>query len=149
MTRAPLRLALALSAVSLPAAAQEMRPCEGYEVNARNVVWSDPSRTFANGAIRLIHLDTGGEPACCSSHLMVTYPSPEEPYDLCALISAREGLGWQWLSLSRADASYDPATGLTVRVPASEYGEVHATPLSVAVTINQQTGEIRATVGAP
>ena len=143
------RVLLAVLLAAAPAAAQEVQSCDGFVASARNVFWPDATRTFANGAIRLVHLDTAGEPACCSAHLMVTYPSPEDPFDLCALVSADGTMGWQGLSLSRADASYDPARGLTVRVPASEYGEVHATPLSILVTINQQTGEIRAEYGAP
>ena len=142
-------LSLVLAVASTPAAAQEVLSCEGFVASARNVVWSDPTRTFADGAVRFVHLDTGGEPACCSSHLMVTYPSPEDPGDLCALISAKGTLGWQSLSLARADASYDPATGLTVRIPAREYGEVHPTPMSVVVTVDRQTGVILAEYGPP
>ena len=142
-------LALALCLMAAPAAAQDVLPCDGFVASARNVLWSDPTRTFADGAVRFVHLDTGGEPVCCSSHLMVTYPSPEDPGDLCVLISAKGTQGWQSLSLARAKASYEPATGLTVRVPASEHGEVHPTPLSVVVTINRQTGVIRAAYGSP
>lgn len=150
-TRAAILTGSLAALLAWPAAAQEVRGCDVAEASARNLVFpvEDNTRGYANGAVRLIALDTGGEPACCSSHLMVLLPSPEDSGQICALISHRGSLGWQRLYLPGALARYDPARGLTVSVPASEYGVRHPTPLSVEVTVNQQTGEVGAVYGPP
>jgi len=131
--------------------AQTVRSCDTFEANARNLIFpvAENTASYAQGNIRLIALDTGGEPACCSAHLMVLLPAPEGPGQICALISADGGTGWLGTYLPGAVADYDPETGLTVSVPAREYGEVHPTPLSVVVTIDQQTGVVTAETGPP
>ncbi|MGB3555736.1 MAG: hypothetical protein WBA25_13975 [Jannaschia sp.] len=138
-----LALALSLSAAGLPsiATAQQVRDCDTWEVSARNVDWSDPTRTFANGAIRLVALDTE-EPAAASFHVMVTFPHPDDPFLDCRLISNTDGSGFSGISLSRATADYDPARGLTVRVPAREAAAVHDTPLSLDITVDQAAGAV-------
>jgi len=110
--------------------------------------YEDATRTYAQGSIAFLLLDTG-EPACCSDHLMVLYPDPEEPFRICQLISLRDGLGYYEIRLGDAQATYDPLEGLSVRIPAFEYGEVEAMPRSLDVTVNQQTGVLTASHGAP
>lgn len=128
----------ALACLALPAGAQQVSGCDTWQANARNVDWSDPMRSFANGAIRLITLDTG-EPAAAAFHIMVTYPDPEEMWLDCRLVSLGGGLGFASISLARADASYDPARGLSIAVPGrSPEGEA----LVIAFTINRATGEV-------
>ena len=123
--------------------------CDSFVGNARNVDWFDPTRSFANGEIRFITLDVG-EPAAAAFHLMVLFPAVDHPFGDCRIISAGPGgLGFERVSLRRADATYDPARGLTVRVPASEASPVHPTPLSIDVTVNQATGTMTARLGPP
>ena len=43
--------------------------------------WSDATRTFANGKIRIVLLDTA-EPACCSYHLAIMAPDPQNELGL-------------------------------------------------------------------
>jgi hypothetical protein len=35
------------------------------------------TKSYSEGKIRIAHVDTDGEPVCCSSHLLVFIPSPE------------------------------------------------------------------------
>ena len=127
-----------LLALAAPATAQVVTECEGFAANARNVDWSDPTRTFADGAIRLTALDTA-EPAAAAFHIMVTYAVTDEPFADCRLVSAGEGQGFGAISLSRAIAAYDAARGLTVTVPGLT-GEGDA--LVIGFTVNRATGEV-------
>jgi hypothetical protein len=133
-------LALAAS----PVLSASVRDCETFEANARNLIFpiADNIKTFANGDIRLIGLDTGGEPVCCSSHLMVLLPSPEDPGDLCVLVSDAEGRGWSAIAVGRTKARYDAEVGLTVTVPVSVYNGSGSDPGSVTLVINQPRGTV-------
>ena len=140
------RLLAVAVALSAPAtvSAQSIRDCETFEANARNVDFSQSPQVFAEGAISLIALDTE-EPTCCSWHLMVLHPAGQgDPWQACTLISREGSFGWVGLDLRSSRASYDPARGLTVEVPARIYlpesGFQNGTMLEV--TINQSTGSV-------
>ena len=140
--RRPVRPAALLSlalAAPLPANATHVGDCGTWQANARNVDWSDPTRTYAQGAIRLTGLDTG-EPASASFHIMVTFPLPDGPGADCRLISADEGrLGFGSISLRRATAEYDARRGLTVTVPgATGMGD----PILIVFTVDQRAGTV-------
>ncbi|MGE3992154.1 hypothetical protein, partial [Pseudorhodoplanes sp.] len=60
-------VALALLAPAVTRAA-ELGEC-GELNRIENLV--DPVKSYADGRIRLAHVSTGGEPVCCSSHLLV------------------------------------------------------------------------------
>jgi hypothetical protein len=123
------RLMLAAAfALPVPALGQVVQDCQdsGYVVSPANLVepWSTHSRTFANGAIRIAVLDTGGEPACCSAHLLVLYPAggrDEPDYRACVVISGTPGLGFLWVDIPGTTASYDPARGLLLSVPVTHW----------------------------
>lgn len=148
-----MRILLAASLALLPALAQAatVESCAGdYRSSVQAVAepWEANTRTFANGAIRLVVTDTI-EPAVASFHLVILHP----PYDevgggQCTLISAPGGMGFSGLSLGPADASYDPARGLTVNVPASLYNQQTGgfDDRVLSVTINQATGGVTAQV---
>lgn len=125
------------------AKAQNLRDCETFEASARNVDFSQSPQDYANGAIRLIALDVG-EPAAAAWHLMVLHPDAEGLYQDCTLISRDQSLGYGYIALSEAAASYDPARGLTVEVPARiwlpEQNFQNGTTL--LVTINQASGTV-------
>ncbi|MBF9034875.1 hypothetical protein HKCCE2091_11545 [Rhodobacterales bacterium HKCCE2091] len=121
----------------------------GPMTSARNVAepWEENTLTFANGAIRVAILDTV-EPAAAAFHLLVLSPPYSELGDRqCRMVSAGPGgWGFGFLSFERHEASYDPATGLTVTM---DMGIVNqsgvADALALSVTINQATGEITGT----
>lgn len=139
-------LLTALSLVAATASAQTLRDCETFEANARNIMMPPEMavRSFANGAIRVIGLDTV-EPACCYAHVLVTHPIPDEPFPGCVLISDTGDRGYSGLDMARLEASYDPQTGLTIAIPAGRYRADGTTELApLTVTVNQATGQVAA-----
>lgn len=107
---------------------------------------NESSRTYANGAVRVIHLDTGGEPACCSSYLAILSPNPNDELGnrQCKLLASdKHGLGFMDIVIKRIDSSYDSSKGLLLSVPVLLYGEGDATiKNSVDIRINQTSGAI-------
>ncbi|MCO6384978.1 hypothetical protein [Oceanicola sp. 502str15] len=152
MTRrlAPLLLGAALClAATMPARAQELSDCGDFRTDARNIPepWEASTRTFANGEVRLVLLDTI-EPAAAPYHLMILSP----PYDevggrQCKVLSRDGRSGWAGVQFDLLEAGYDPATGLTLTLPAMiwlpEKNFVNSTLLTI--TLNQSTGEIGVT----
>lgn len=131
------------------AQAVSVRDCDGTTDSARNIVepWEQNSRQFYNKLVRITHMDTGGEPVCCSSHLMVSYPSAgqDEPvYSECKLVSMNEGAGFLSIDFAKLSAKYDPKTGLSISFPYTTYnhsGENH--PRGVAkLLLNLKKGEL-------
>ena len=60
-------------------------------------------------------LDTGGEPACCSLHLLVMSPgaaTDEPPYQDCHVISEHDNFGFGNIDFDKLSAAYDPKKGL-------------------------------------
>ena len=141
-----LSLCLFLALPSL-AAAQALLPCDGWQASARNLIepWDQATRTFANGKIRIALLDTV-EPAAGAFYLMVISP----PYDelgsrSCHLVAEQGGsMGLAGVYFGGTEASYDPARGLTIRIPVQRVdiasGGYYDTVLSI--TINQATGDV-------
>ena len=107
--------------------------------------WERTSRTFAKGAIRLAVLDVI-EPAAAAFHLLVLSP----PYDevggrQCRVVSLDAQMGFAGLTLDGAEAGYDPARGLTVRMRATRWfpGDLYGDAV-LSVTINQASGVVTA-----
>ena len=150
MTCRPMPGVLAAAALSLalalPAQAASLRDCDTFEANAQNLVFpvENSTRSFANGAIRVIALDTGGEPTCCSAHVMVLLAARDEPGQTCVLISREGTMGWAGADVGAAGATYDPATGLSVSVPVQVYDGAGSRPDRLRIDINQATGRITA-----
>jgi len=142
--------ALLASLSAAPAGAQYMLGCnDSWLANPIFIAepWEDNTRTWANGAIRLAVLDTMGEPACCSVHLLVISPNLRADYGgqvVCNVVSAREGeLGWSDIDLRGARSSYDPARGLLIEVPVRNYVDgIDYRPGTLRLRINQQIGAV-------
>ena len=146
-------LAALAVAMAEPAVAQVIEPCDGpngFAADLRNIVepLESATRVYANGAIRVLHVDTLGEPVCCSSHLVILAPDPEDPLGgrLCVLLSDAPGSGFLDVSVPDMSASYDPARGLLIEVPVDRYDGVQgadpARAERVRVRVNQQTGVV-------
>ncbi len=113
--------ALTAALIAGPAAAVVVEDCEGV-ATVENIAepWEVNSKSFYQGEVRLAVVDTGGEPACCSTHLMVLYTEDtgeEPPYRACKLVSDQPQRGFGDVDFKHLVASYDPATGLTFSVP--------------------------------
>lgn len=145
-------LILAVAALPTLAQAQVVTECD-WVANPANIMepWEQNSRTFANGNIRVALLDTGGEPVCCSAHLLVLSPSgdgSDEPvFRQCRVVSARAGEGFFAMDIPGISASYDPARGLLVSVPVAHWHpgvETGQSPIweRMDIRINQATGAV-------
>ena len=141
-------LALALGAQA--AGAVTVSACSGI-AGVQNIAepWEANTRTFANGDIRLVVLDTI-EPAAAAFHLLILHPPRAElGIPMCSVVSSGEGQGFGGMDIGPATASYDPARGLTVSLPVSLYdpeaADFYADKV-LSVTINQSTGQLQAVV---
>ena len=105
-------------ALSAPAFAVSVRDCDGTTDSLRNIAepWSKNTKQFYNNQVRVTLVDTGGEPVCCSSHLVVIFPTVEEPggYNECKLIESNESSGFLQIGFDKLVAKYDPKKGLTM-----------------------------------
>lgn len=109
--------ALGALALATPAAAPTVRACDGITENAQNIVepWAANSWAYYGGRVRVAVLDTGGEPACCSSHLLVMFEDPTEQGGLvCRLVGYRGTSGFAGIDPRSVRASYDARRGLLV-----------------------------------
>ena len=143
-------VAAALCFLPLNATAQIITECD-WAANPANIFepWEEHSRTFANGAIRVALLDTGGEPACCARHLLILSPSgngADEPiFRQCRVASAQVNSGFYDIDVPGISASYDPAKGLLLSVPVGHWHEgidSGRPPIveRMEIRINQSTG---------
>ena len=137
---------LGFSATTNALAEPTLSACEGpARVDAIIEPWEEHTRTFANGAIRIIGLDTA-EPACCSYHMAIIAPAPQEenwPRQCLVLNDGGEWTGFQYLDVATVESSYDPGKGLLLSVPVERYIDgVQSTKLTVGIRINQATGDV-------
>jgi hypothetical protein len=141
---------LSLLAAALPVAAVEVRECD-YAADVRSLAepWEKNARSFYNGAVRIALLDTGGEPVCCSQHLLVLLPNNGGPEGMdqgkiCRIVGDREGLGYLGIEMQRMRASYD-RRGLLLTFPVHMYGDGIRNRRGVArVRINAGAGTVTA-----
>lgn len=111
-----------------PVDATEVRPCD-YAADVRSIAepWEKNTRSFYDGAVRVALLDTGGEPVCCSQHLLVLLPDRGGPEGmdqgrLCRIVGDREALGFLGIEFQQMRASYD-RRALLLTFPVQIYGD--------------------------
>ncbi|RLJ40806.1 hypothetical protein BCF46_3377 [Litoreibacter meonggei] len=139
--------ALFFGLLALPAAAQQVRPCdEMARVDAVAEPWADNTQTFAGNRVRLVVIDTL-EPAAAAFQLVILSP----PFDeigarQCMMVGSGEGLGFGGMTLAGMTSSYDPATGLTWGVLVKSYNAVTGgfDDRVLNVTLNQSSGAVTA-----
>jgi hypothetical protein len=138
---------LALLASALPAHAITVEPCD-WRASLLGIPepWDVHTRTYANGDIRIAVTDMI-EPAGGPYHLVVISP----PYDelgskQCRVVSLDGSMGFARMIPASAQSNYDPATGLTLTLPAGTYNAETGGTIErdISVTINQATGAIAA-----
>lgn len=107
------------------AGAAEAGPCNDLD-RISNLVGQ--IKSYSEGKIRIAHVDTDGEPVCCSSHLLVFIPSPEIGSQ-CFAVSQKAAtgdespLGFGNIAFNRIKSSYDPRRGLLLDVPYPLYND--------------------------
>ena len=139
-------LLLALWPVSL--AAQVAQSCD-WRARADAIVepWDAHTKTFSNGEVRVALLDVL-EPAAGSVYLLLLHPPRAELGErTCTVIGQSDNFGYAGIMFDELSASYDPATGLTLTVPAIIYLPEASFKNSalVRVMINQATGDVQVT----
>src|SRR5262245_48230790 len=103
--------------------AAEIGPCNDLDKISYLV---GQTKSFAQGKIRIAQVDTDGEPVCCSSHLLVFFPSPEIGSQ-CFAVSQKAAKGTESpsgfsnIEFNRIKASYDANRGLLLSVPYTLY----------------------------
>jgi hypothetical protein len=147
--RLPLSILAALTLTTVPVSALTVSACnEMADVRAVAEPWEANTRTFANGEVRFVVLDTI-EPAAGSFHLVILHPPRDElGGPMCTMLSVAEGIGFSSMDLGVATATYDPARGLAISLPVGVYNADTAAfdAQSLSLTINQSTGRVEAVV---
>lgn len=145
-------LPLLLALLPLTATAQTLTDCStegpGSFANLVEPIEQN-TRTFANGAIRLMLLDFV-EPACCWAHIVVLHPpakgseAEQMGQRMCTLVSMGQGItGFNGARLAQAQASYDPARGLAITVPVGAWSSVEGYyDAETTIIVNQATGVV-------
>ena len=138
-------------AAALPAAATQVRDCD-YAASVRSIAepWERNIRGFYNNAVRVAVLDTGGEPVCCSQHLLVLLPDRAgqvpgmDEERLCRVVGDHDAMGFLGIEFQRMRAWYD-RRGLLIEFPVQIYGDGIRNRRSVAhVRIDVQRGTVTA-----
>ncbi|MGR3571382.1 hypothetical protein [Brevirhabdus sp.] len=126
-----------------PGGAAQLGDCDSYAANARNLIFpvTSSTRSFAEGAIRVIALDNA-EPVCCSVFLMVIHPDPDEPFEACTLVSDGVNIGFGAIDVPTIEARYLPETGLRMRVPAMAFVDGTYVPKPFVLDVNQARGTV-------
>ncbi len=139
--------------IALPAAAHAVTTsdCDDFRSSAQALAepWEANTRTFLNGAVRIAVMDTGGEPACCSVHLLVLAEKPEDgsgPAErVCRIISQKDQLGFMAIDFAGIRTSYTPVHGLNMLVPYRLYVDgSRSRPGAARINVNPKTGAIAA-----
>jgi len=119
----PTACALVLTA-AMPVAAAEIGECN----NLDSVSWLvGQTKSFSQGKVKIAHIDTDGEPVCCSSHLLVIIPAPElgsQCFALSQKAASKEdetALGFANIGFDKITTAYDAARGLLLTVPYTLY----------------------------
>lgn len=145
MSPGRIALAAALLAAAGAARAQSVEDCD-WRVDMRFIAepWEANTRTFGNGDVRLVLIDTY-EPAAIPFQLVVISPPwGDEGWPQCKAVGAFAGVDFAGL-----DAAYDPGVGLLFSLPVTVY-EADTGGFAdrmLDVTLNQATGAIAAFVG--
>lgn len=138
-------LSFAAVAFSPHAVAQSVGECD-WRASAANLVepWDETSISFANGDVRLALLDLI-EPGAAAYHLLLLSP----PYGVmgdrqCRIISLSGNFGFMGVELEKITATYDPAKGLTLSLPAARYNPDSSEGdwSLLHITVNQSTGDV-------
>jgi hypothetical protein len=141
-------LAILFVCAANSAVAQIAMPCDGQAcADAIVEPWEYNAATFANGAVRMALLDTI-EPAAGAAYLLLLHPPMNEMGGrTCTVVGLVDGLGYAAIFFVDLVASYDPAAGLTFRVPDVIFlpEQSFQNSAELKITVNQAIGDIAVT----
>jgi hypothetical protein len=129
-----------LLASTAHAVERQVVPCDDAGVGLRTLVTpvGENSRQFYNGEVSVYLVDTI-EPACCSSGVAIVLPDAQSEMGdaMCMAVLYQVGI-----DLKAAQASYSPAKGLLIQMPASEQddsGNEIQHPLKLRINLKSST----------
>ena len=137
--------------IATPALAVTVSDCNDDSMaNVRNIAepWDKNTRAFANGNVRVALIDTGGEPVCCSMHLLILAPSVPnvegmDPYRNCFMVHNKGQMGFVAIDFARLIGRYEAGKGLLITFPYELYNEGNPGPKGVArVRVNVAKGTV-------
>ncbi|MBS0469746.1 MAG: hypothetical protein JSR60_01655 [Proteobacteria bacterium] len=141
---------LLLIGFAAPAAAVSITDCNDDTVtaSAANIAepWDKNTKTFSNGLIRVALIDTGGEPVCCSMHLLVLHAVQDEGIEdrYCHIVNDHDQMGFVGIGFDKLTARYDPKKGLLITFPYSLYVDGMSDKPGVAkIRINIPDGTVK------
>ena len=112
-----------LAILGSSASAAEVGPCGPLD---RISFLVGQTKVYSAGKITIAHVDTDGEPACCSAHLLVFIPDPQIGSQ-CFAVSDKAAensgaaKGFSSIAFDRIKASYDANRGLLLKAPYTLY----------------------------
>jgi hypothetical protein len=139
-------VAAALSFIAAaPAFAVQVRDCD-YAADVRSIAepWEKNTRAFYDGNVRVALLDTGGEPVCCSVHLLILAPDKNDEMGgrFCKIVGD-EALGFAGIDFARLTTRYDAGRGLLIIFPYQLYVDGLSSKSGVArVRVNLERGTV-------
>ena len=135
--------ALMLSASTV--SAQSVSDCNAAQTDFDAIPepWSEHTKSFANGQVRLAVLDMI-EPAAGAYHILVLSP-PQQEFGarLCQIISNQDMIGFTRIDFAALASVYDSEMGLTFGLPVQKMkagGGIYDDFL--AFSVDQSTGSI-------
>jgi hypothetical protein len=132
-----IRAVALLATIGSAASAAEVGPCGNLD---RIGFLVGQTKSFSNGKITIAHVDTHGEPVCCSAHLLVFVPGPDIGSQCFAVSQEAAGgqRGFDSIEFSKITSSYDPRRGLLLNVPYTLYDPNggRGTPGTVTVRVD-------------
>ena len=136
----------AAAALTTPAHAVEIRDCdETASVQSLAEPWEQNTKTFYKGELRIAVLDTGGEPVCCSVHLMLLVPDKTDEMGgrKCHIVSDHESLGFAGIDFAKLTSKYEDGKGLLLTFPYTLYVDGLSSKSGTGrVRINMQNGKV-------
>lgn len=143
---------LALLAATAPAAALSIVDCNDDQITASawNLAepWEKNTKTFSNGNVRVALIDTGGEPVCCSMHLLILSPTGDEndEFRACHIVNNEGHMGFVGVDFAALTARYDAGKGLLISVPYALYNDAGGPQKRgiAKVRVNAKTGAVTA-----
>ena len=116
---------IALLLLATPVFAAEVGPCDNLD---RVSFLVGQTKAYSGGKITTAHVDTDGEPVCCSAHLLVIIPATELGSQ-CFAVSDKAGgkegsaRGFNSVGFDKIKAAYDAQRGLLLTVPYTLYDD--------------------------